>query len=108
MFSVSSIQQLSDPLFIFTTLLGTKPLKYGKFTQHPKGLLKQLGLGRDYSSRSFRRDGVSFMLQIGIPSEMIKLMGDWRYDCYERYLDVSIPIRTQVMSTFVKNLPTSY
>jgi len=30
------------------------------------------------------------MLQIAIPGEMIKLMGDWRSDYYERYLDVSI------------------
>jgi len=48
------------------------------------------------------------MLQIGIPGEMIKLMGDWRSDCYERYLDVSIPMSTQVMSTFAKSLLTSY
>jgi len=48
------------------------------------------------------------MLQIGIWSEMIKLMGDWRSHCYERYLDVSIPTTTQVMQTFAKSLPISY
>ena len=48
------------------------------------------------------------MLQIGIPGEMIKLMGDWRFDCYEIYFDVPISMRTPVMSTFAKSHPTSY
>ena len=46
------------------------------------------------------------MLQIG--SEMIKLMGDWKSHCYQRYLDVSIPMTAQIMSIFAKRLPTSY
>jgi len=45
MFLLSSAQQGSDPVFTFTTPLGTKPLAYGKFTKHLKWLLKQLGLG---------------------------------------------------------------
>jgi len=48
------------------------------------------------------------MLQTGIPGEIIKLMGDWRSDCYERYLDISILMRTQVTSTFAKSLLTSH
>jgi hypothetical protein len=108
MFLLSSAQQGSDPVFTFTTPLGTKPLLYGKFTKDLKGLLKQLGLCTGYSSHSFRRGGASFMLQMGIPGEMIKLMGDWRSDCYQKYLDVSLQLRTQVMSTFAKSLPTSY
>jgi len=55
MFLLSSAQQGSDPVFTFTTLLGTKPPTYGKFTKDLKGLLKQLGLGIGYSSHSFRR-----------------------------------------------------
>jgi len=57
MFLLSSAQQRSDPVFTFTTLLGTKPLTYGKFTKYIKWLLKQLGLGTGYSSYSFRREG---------------------------------------------------
>jgi len=44
------------------------------------------------------------MPQIGIPGEMIKLMVDWIV--IERYLDVSIHMRTQVMSAFAKRLQT--
>ena len=76
MILLSSTQQGSDPVFTFTTLLGTKPLTHGKFTKDLKGLLIQLGLGTGYSSDSFRRGGASFILQIDILGEMIKLMGD--------------------------------
>ena len=57
MYLLSTAQQGSDPVFTFTTLLGTKPLTYGKFTKDLKWLLKQLGLGTGYSNHSFRRGG---------------------------------------------------
>ena len=56
MFLFSYAHQGSDPVFTFTTLLGTKPLKYSKFTRDLKGLLKQLGLRTGYSSHSLRRE----------------------------------------------------
>jgi len=60
MFLLSSTQQGSDSVFTFTTLLGTKPLTYGKFKKYHKRLLKQLGLGTGYNSHSFWRDGAVF------------------------------------------------
>ena len=38
------------------------------------------------------------MLQVGVPGKMIKVMGDWRSDAYQRYLDMSV-------HTVVNNLP---
>jgi len=67
MFLLSSAQQGSDPVFTCKTLLGTKPLTYGKFTNDLKCLLKQLGLGTGYNSHSFRRGGVSFGSRLAIP-----------------------------------------
>jgi len=78
---LSPAQQGSGPVFTFITLLGTKPLIYDKFA---KELFKQLGLETGYCSHSFRRRWTGFILQIDIPGEMIKLMGNWRSDCYER------------------------
>ena len=57
---LSSAQQGSDPVFTFTTLLGTKPMTYGKFTKDLKWLLKQLGLETGYSSHRLRRGRVNF------------------------------------------------
>jgi len=39
MYLLSSAQRVSDPVFTFTTLLGTKPITYGKFTKSLKWLL---------------------------------------------------------------------
>ena len=67
MYLLSSAQQGSDPVFTFTTLLGTKPLTYGKFTKGLKWLLKQLGLGTGYSSHSLRREGANFGSRLAFP-----------------------------------------
>ena len=67
MILLSSTQQWSDPVFTFTTLLGTKPLTYGKFTKYLKWLLRQLGLGTGYSSHSFRKEGASFGSRFAFP-----------------------------------------
>ena len=78
MFLLSSAQQGSDPVFTFTLVLGTKPLTYGNtFTKYIKWLLKQLGQGTDYSSRSFRRGGANVLLQIVIPGEIILVPVYW-------------------------------
>jgi len=66
-FLLSSDQQGSDPVFTFKTLLGTKPLTYGKFTKYLNWLLKQLGLGTGYCSHSFRRGGASFWSSLAFP-----------------------------------------
>ena len=46
--------------------------------------------GRDsatYSSHSFRRGGASWALECGVPGEVVQALGDWKSDCYKRYLD---------------------
>ena len=45
------------------------------------------------------------MLQVGVPGEMIKVMGDWRSDAYQRYLYMSVQTRTSLVHTVVNNLP---
>ena len=67
MFFISSAQQGSDPVFTFTTLLGAKPLTYGKFTKSLKWLLKQLGLGTGYGNHSFKRGGASISSRLAFP-----------------------------------------
>ena len=45
------------------------------------------------------------MLQVGVPGEMIKVMGDWRSDAYQSYLDMSVQTRASLVHTVVSNLP---
>jgi len=104
-FNSIPIHNLSIPIPIYFYLL----LEIPNHTLCPvEALNRTVKSGTGYSSHIFSRRGASFTLQIGVPGEMIKLMGDCRSDCYERYLDVSIPLRIRVMSIFAKSLPTSY
>ena len=65
MYFLSSAQQGSDHVFTFTTLLGTKPMTYGKFTKSLKWLLRQLSLGTGIVVTVLGEEG-KFLLQIGI------------------------------------------
>ena len=44
----------------------------------------------DFSGHSLRRGGATFAFQCGIPSELIKLQGDWRSDAYMLYLTLPL------------------
>ena len=50
-----------------------------------------------FASHSFRRGGAVWCLMQKIPSEAIKLMGDWKSDVYMKYLD---EIPSQVMDYY--------
>ena len=41
-----------------------------------------------YSSHSFRRGGASYMYSIGMSLETIRIMGDWKSNCYQKYIVV--------------------
>ncbi len=43
---------------------------------------------QSYATHSFRRGGASFMYSIGMSVESIRLMGDWKSLCYQRYITV--------------------
>ena len=60
-------------MFTFTTMLGTKPLTYGKFTKYLKCLLKQLCQWTGYIVTVLGEVG-QILFQSGIPGEMIKLI----------------------------------
>ena len=42
--------------------------------------------------------GASFWTQCGLPTDLIKLQGDWNSNAYERYLQPSLELRKQVAS----------
>ena len=72
-----------------------KPFTYYQF--HTK-LRKCLALcGHDpslYSSHSFRRGVCTFSFLAGVPTELIKVLGGWKSDCYLQYLHFPVEART--------------
>ena len=53
-----------------------------------------------FSSHSLRRGGVQWAAQSGIPHHVIKLLGDWKSQAYERYLNMTLQERYDAMLIF--------
>jgi len=59
-----------------------------------------------YSSHSFRRGGASYMHSIGMTMDQIKFMGDWKSDCFRRYVVFNSGVMSyRAISTMQKHLP---
>ena len=108
MYKLCTSQEGSKPVFMVHTPSGVKPLRYPQFVKDLKKLMTRLGCTSGYSGHSFRRGGACYLLLLGVPGEIIKLMGDWRSDAYQSYLDVSLKTRTAIVSNVASNLPRSY
>ena len=85
----------SDHLF---QLPGGGSFTYSRFHEMLRQSLEKLGMGKEersrFSSYSYRRGGTTFLFLCGIPSEIIKLIGNWRSDVYLTYIDFPLETRT--------------
>lgn len=96
----------ATPLLSYPTLQGMRLLTQSTFTSRLKSLLKDIGGDATrFGSHSFRRGGASWAFQAGLPGEVIQVLGDWRSDCYKRYLEIDIDTKFNLMNVFTKNLP---
>lgn len=96
----------SYPLFSYNTPLGIKAIGYNQFVKDLRICLEKVGFpSKVYSGHSLRRGGASFALQCGVPGEIIKVLGDWRSEAYQRYLDTTVQTRKSALSKLVLNLP---
>ena len=60
---------------------------HSSFENYLKKALTMVGQpSHAYSGHSFRRGGASFACSCGVPSDLIKIQGDWSLDAYLRYL----------------------
>ena len=81
---------VSAPLFSVFSGSGLAPITYKQFCIFLSRVLSKLHLDPSlYSPHSFRRGGATFAFDCHIPSEIIKLRGDWKSDAYLVYLKFS-------------------
>ena len=82
-----------DHLFKLST---GKSLTYRAFQQKFRDTLKLAGVNnyRSFSSYSFRRGGTTFCFLSGVPTEIIRLLGNWRSDCFLAYIEFPLETRT--------------
>jgi len=78
-----------------------QPITYGMFQRKLKSLIGAIGLPPTlYSSHSFRRGGATLAFKAGISGEVIKVLGDWRSDAYQTYLEIPLQVKTKAASKF--------
>ena len=66
------------PLFTVLTQSGLQPITYRQFCTFLSLVVSRLHLHPSlFSPHSFRRGGATFAFDCHIPSEIIKLQGDW-------------------------------
>jgi integrase len=83
-------------------------LTQSKFSRKLTQVLSKVGYDSSlFSGHSFRRGGATWALQCGFPSDVIKILGDWRSDAYLRYIDISPGNHTSFSRTFGASLPVA-
>ena len=96
-----------EPAFIYREGSALKALTYSTFTDKLKLTLDIIKCGYDslrFSGNSFRRGGATFALHCGVPSDYIKLQGDWKSNAYERYLDHSLRYKLATVNQMCRGI----
>ena len=74
---------------------GEGSFTYRRFQSTLRSKLELLGFNaNEFSSHSFRQRVTTFAFLCGIPTEMIKLLGNWKSDAFMVYLEFPIETRT--------------
>ena len=93
------------PAFVYKEGGTLKVLTYSKFTSKLKETLDKCGIDSwNFSGHSFRRGGATFALHCGVPSDYIKLQGDWKSNAYECYLDHSLRYKLETVKQMCEGI----
>ena len=77
-----------------------------KFIKRIRECLRSVEEGlNEIACHSFRRGSASFFCNaIGVSSESIKLMGDWKSSCYSVYIDNNVKTRLEIVRRMQENV----
>lgn len=98
------------PLFTFSRAKSTPSfIDYNMFIKSLKSSLLKAGVNpEDYSGHSFRRGGCSYAISLGLPHHIVKLRGDWKSNCYERYIHINNVTNVTASRALMKGLNCIY
>jgi hypothetical protein len=94
--AIDSGLSADSPMFLWRTtdLAPSRPMTHTNFVGRFKRLVKECGLDwTKYSGHSFRRGGATFAFNLGANPELIKYLGDWASEAYQRYQELSPNMR---------------
>lgn len=93
------------PAFSVITKSGLRPVTYGQYqSKIRKSLTGIVSEPAAYSSHSFRRGGANFLFSAGVPRDVIKLVGDWRSDAVDSYIQVDLKKKVTAAKIMNKEL----
>jgi hypothetical protein len=106
-FRLSAGAPMEGPPFV--TRQGTSwcPLTPSTFIQRVKVALSHTCDPRDFAGHSFRRGGACWAYSNGVPVELIRQLGDWKSNAYQRYILCDQPMVSQALSLMTSGLPDS-
>lgn len=89
------------PLFIYAS---GQPLSKDALTSETRQLLSQSGLNpSEYAGHSYRIGAATTAAAVGLPPWLIKTLGRWSSDCYERYIKSPQPLILEVSQKLMKD-----
>lgn len=92
----------NDPLFL---LPNNKVVTYNMFQNKLRETIQKIGLdSKQFSSHSFRRGGATLAFRAKVSADKIKLLGDWKSDCYRKYLDFSFEDKILVSKVMMQHI----
>lgn len=97
----------TGPAFVYPiSNTGYQPLTPPMFVSRLKTILAQVRYDpREYSGHSFRRGGATWAFSCNVPGEIIQVLGDWKSDCYKRYLEISTSTKRSYLQNCMASLP---
>ena len=100
--SLSGVLSPDSPAFSFRSGSQVKTLTASNFIKRIRQCVSQSS--KDLGNHSFRRGGASFMYLIGLSPEDIRLLGDWKSSCYQRYINNDANVRLRLISTMLSKI----
>ena len=95
-----------SPLFV---LSNKKAVTYAQFQNKLRLCIRKIGLDPNcFSTHGFRRGGTTLAFRAHISSDKIKLMGDWKSDCYRQYLAFDLKDKLSIAKELRQYLKHSY
>ena len=98
------------PAFIIPCQDRFQPLTPTRFVDKIQDIIKVLGLDPSkFAGHSFRRGGATWAYSVGVPMDIIRIIGDWKSMAYTAYVQCSEPLMLKAITSMVEHFkPTSY
>ena len=107
-FALTRDRPRQGPVFYRADKKGLTPILYKWFLARLRELLKGLGCEpSEFGSHSLRRGGASWALRCGLQSDVIKVLGDWKSQAYQAYLEIPVEQKLHYMRQFAARIPCS-